>query len=300
VALHLPEGKRIAVAISPDFDAHSAWMSSGHTSPSYLSRGEFGAEVGVPRLLDLFNRYDIKTTFCTPGHSMVTFPRQIEQIMAAGHEIASHGCYHERIPDLEPDRERELMTRQIEQYAAVVGGRPRGYRSPAWDFSDVTMQLLEEFGYEWDSSLMGREFEPYRPRPVTVNWEEASTFGMESSVLELPVSWYLDDWPPMEFTAGISAGLGDHDLLNRRWKGIFDYARQHYEAGVYILTVHPQCSGRAHLIGVLENLIQHIGSHPDVWFATLSEVFDCWKDDAGTGSNRGIPTVAVLGQPPRS
>ena len=279
MVLQLPEGKRVAVAISPDFDAHSAWMSSGHTSPAYLSRGEFGAEVGVPRLLDLFDRYDVRATFCTPGHSMLTFPRQLELIMSAGHEIASHGCYHERILDLDAERERELMAKQIEQYRAVVGRPPRGYRSPAWDFSAATMGLLEEFGYQWDSSLMGREFEPYYPRPVTVNWEEASQFGAPSTVLELPVSWYLDDWPPMEYVAGSSAGLGDHDLLFRRWKDIFDYARANHEAALYVLTIHPQCSGRAHLIGVLERLIQHMQSCPDVWFATLSEVFDCWTDD---------------------
>ena len=282
MALRFPEGKRVAVAISPDFDAHSAWMSSGLTSPAYLSRGEFGAEVGVPRLLHLFDRYDIRATFCTPGHSMLTFPRQLDLIMSSGHEIASHGCYHERITDLGPDRERELMAKQIEQYTSVVGGRPRGYRSPAWDLSDATIGLLEEFGYEWDSSLMGREFEPYRPRPVEVNWEEASQFGPPSTILELPVSWYLDDWPPMEYVAGASAGLGDHEVLFRRWKDIFDYARANHEAALYILTIHPQCSGRAHLIGVLERLIQHMRSFSDVWFPSLSEVFDCWVDDAGT------------------
>ena len=278
MSLQLPEGKRIAVAISPDFDAHSAWMGAGLTSPSYLSRGEFGAEVGVPRLLDLFSRYDVRTTFCTPGHSMATFPRRLEQIMSAGQEIASHGCYHERIPDLPPDRERALMVKQIDQYASMVGGRPRGYRSPAWDYSDVTLQLLEEFGYEWDSSLMGREFEPYHPRPVLVKWEEASEFGPESSLLELPVSWYLDDWPPMEYAAGVAAGLGDHHLMLQRWKDIFDFARANHDSALYILTIHPQCSGRAHLIGVLEELIKHMSSFSDVWFATLSEVFDCWVE----------------------
>lgn len=278
MALNLPQGKRIAVAITPDFDAHSAWMGAGIDSPSYLSRGEFGAEVGVPRLLELFKRYDLRTTFFTPGHSMLTFPHRLEQIMSAGHEIASHGCYHERITDLNPDRERELMVKQIQQYESAVGGRPRGYRSPAWDYSPVTLKLLEEFGYQWDSSLMGREFEPYHPRPVIVKTEEASEFGPASPILELPVSWYLDDWPPMEYAAGVSAGLGDHNLLLTRWQDIFDSARANYDVSVYILTVHPQCSGRAHLIGILERLIQHINSFSDVWFATLSEVFDCWEE----------------------
>lgn len=283
--LHLPEGKRIAVAISPDFDAHSAWMSAGLTSPSYLSRGEFGAEVGVPRLLEMFARYDVPTTFCIPGHSMVTFPRRLEQIVAAGHEVASHGCYHELITSLSAERERELLGKQLEQYERMVGGRPRGYRSPAWDFSSSTLGLLEEFGFEWDSSLMGRDFEPYRPRPVTVNFETASEFGEESSLLEIPVSWYLDDWPAMEYTPGASPGLGDHEVLFRRWREMFDYARIQTSPGVYTLTIHPQCIGRAHLITGLDRLIQHMRSFDDVWFATLSDVFDCWVDDAPFAAN---------------
>ncbi len=73
--LNLPEGKKIAVNIGADFDAHAVWMGTfGKTSPSYLSRGEYCATVGVPRLLDLFARYDIQGTWCTPVHTMETFP----------------------------------------------------------------------------------------------------------------------------------------------------------------------------------------------------------------------------------
>ncbi|MGH3217952.1 MAG: polysaccharide deacetylase family protein [Streptosporangiaceae bacterium] len=281
MTLQLPGNARIAVAIGADFDAHSAWMGAfGLTSPSYLSRGEFGAEVGVPRLLDLFRRFEVKATFCTPGHSIVTFPSRIEQILKEGHEIAGHGCYHESIPKLDADLERRLMELQLAQYAQVVGGRPRGYRSPAWDFSESTLGLLEEFGFEWDSSLMGRDFEPYHPRPVTVNWESANQFGPPSRLLEIPVSWYLDDWPSQEYVAGVAAGLGDHDVLYRRWKDTFDYAREHVSAGVYALTVHPQCIGRAHLIGMFERLISYMRTFDDVLFCTLSDVYDYWVEDS--------------------
>jgi peptidoglycan/xylan/chitin deacetylase (PgdA/CDA1 family) len=294
MALQLPEGKRVAVAVGPDFDAHSCWMGAyGLTSPSYLSRGDFGAEVGVPRLLELFARHEVKATFCTPGHTMVTFPHRLEQILAGGHEVASHGCYHESIPSLDAARERELMERQLEQYAQIVGGRPRGFRSPAWDFSEATLGLLEEFGYEWDSSLMGREFEPYHPRPVTLNWEAANEFGPESRILEIPVSWYLDDWPAMEYVAGKSEGLGDTEVMYRRWKDIFDYARGLGTPAVYALTIHPQCSGRSHIITVLDRLLAYMRTFDDVWFASLSEVHDCWTDDAPATAASGATEGSV-------
>ncbi len=210
---------------------------------------------------------------------MMTFPQRMADIVSGGHEVAAHGCYHESIPDITPGHEREMMIRQLAQYEQVIGGRPRGYRSPAWDFSEITMSLLEEFGFEWDSSLMGREFDPYHPRPVHADWTGGSTFGEPSPVLEIPVSWYLDDWPAMEYVAGVSQGLGDHEVLFRRWRDIFDYARARDVPGVYALTLHPQCSGRSFLIAMLERLIQHMATHGDAWFCTLSDIYDAWTDD---------------------
>ncbi|MGH3217947.1 MAG: polysaccharide deacetylase family protein [Streptosporangiaceae bacterium] len=276
--LRLPAGKRLAVGLGADFDAHCLWMGLfNQTSPSYLSRGEFGAEVGVPRLLELFRRYGVRATFCTPGHSLVTFPKQIEKILNDGHEIAAHGCFHEYIPGLDAARERHLMEVQLQQFDQVVGGQPRGYRSPAWDHSPITLKLLEEFGFDWDSSLMASDFTPYRPRPVSIAWESASEFGEPSRVLEIPVSWYLDDAPPTLYIAGVQAGLGDHEVLYRRWRETFDYAREKAENGVYALTVHPQCIGAAHHMVMFEKIIGYMSSFDDVIFSTLSEVCDYWE-----------------------
>jgi hypothetical protein len=126
---------------------------------------------------------------------------------------------------------------------------------------------------------MGREFDPYHPRPVITDWMEGNTFGAPSPILEIPVSWYLDDWPAMEYVAGASQGLGDHDVLYRRWRDIFDNVRTRSTPGVYALTLHPQCSGRSFLIAMVEKLIQHMQAHNDVWFCTLSDVYDAWTDD---------------------
>jgi peptidoglycan-N-acetylglucosamine deacetylase len=167
--LILPNGTHMAVAITVDFDAHSPWMGMlNNTNPSALSRGDFGVDVGVPRLLELFQRLDIITTWPTPGHDLVTFPAAIEAILDQGHEIAADGCYHENIVSLSPEREQELTDIQLKHHERIVGKRPRGYRSPAWDFTESTLGILESAGFEWDSSLMGREFEPYHPRRVDV------------------------------------------------------------------------------------------------------------------------------------
>jgi peptidoglycan/xylan/chitin deacetylase (PgdA/CDA1 family) len=280
MSLRLPDGKRIAVNIGVDFDAHSLWMGTfGLTTPGYLSRGEFGAMVGAPRLLDLFRRHGIKSTWCTPTHTMETFSEAFARVMEAGHEIAAHGCVHEKIGGLDEAAERRLMERQIRLHEKLVGRRPRGYRSPSWDFTDHTQQILEDNGFDWDSSLMGRDFEPYRPRPVTLRDEGGNVFGPPGRILELPVSWFLDDFPALEYVPRANAGLGSTAVILERWTDHFDYAYRNVPQGTVILTVHPQTIGRAPNLMMLERFIEHVAAHDGVAFMTLSEICDAWSDD---------------------
>ncbi|MGW6659594.1 polysaccharide deacetylase family protein [Rhodococcus sp. NPDC055024] len=270
----LPQGKQVAVNFGVDFDAHACWMGMGLTSPGFLSRGEFDAEVGVPRVLAAFERYGVTGNFFTPGHTMATFPDRFTQVVEAGHEISAHGCYHESLATLSGDEERRLMERQIEQHLDFVGVKPRGYRSPSWDYTESTLSILEEFGFDWDSSLMGRDFEPYRPRPVDVNWETGSTHGKASSVVEFPVSWHLDDIVATDYIPGRNTGLGSTEVIFQRWKDHFDFARERMTGGIVCYTVHPQSIGRAHNLLMLERLLEHMVDTGDVWFAGLSDIYE--------------------------
>ena len=277
--LNLPPGKRLAVSVGSDFDAHSVWMGTfGSASQSHLSRGEFGAVVGVPRLLELFGSFGIRTTWCTPTHTLQTFPSQCDLILEHGHEIAAHGVYHEPVTRLEPDEERRLLELQIDQHERLAGSRPRGYRSPAWDVTDRTLGLLEEYGFDWDSSLMGRDFEPYRPRVVThLDRERGNTFGPPSRLLEIPVSWYLDDFPALE-NLPRSVGMQSTDVVLQRWLDHFTFAYERCPGGVLALTVHPQTIARAHHFMMFERFLAHVAERDGVWFATLSEIADCWDE----------------------
>lgn len=280
MTLRLPEGKRLAVCLSPDFDAHSVWMGTFRsTSQTALSRGEFGAVVGAPRLLDVFRRYGITTTWCVPTHTIQTFRSAVDAVLEDGHEIGAHGVYHEYVPALDRDEERRLLELQLRQHEKLLGTRPRGYRSPALDVTDDTLDLLAEFGFDWDSSLMGRDFTPYRPRMVVeLDEENGNTFGPESRVLEFPVSWFLDDFPELESFKG-NALMQANDVVLARWKDSFDFAHERCLGGVATWTLHPQTIGRAHNLLMLEKFLDHVTSFDDVWFPTLSELFDCWEDD---------------------
>ena len=82
---------RTTVCLSFDFDAISLWIGPmGATSPSMISRGEFGV-VGVERILRLLASRDIKATFYVTRHTADTYPDSVRAIVAAGHEIRHHG-----------------------------------------------------------------------------------------------------------------------------------------------------------------------------------------------------------------
>lgn len=283
MTLTLPHGKKLAVILSPDFDAHSVWIGTMRTrSQSALSRGEFGAEVGAPRLLETFRRRGITTTWCIPTHTMQTFPAAVEAVVSEGHEIAAHGVYHEYVPKLTPDEERRLMELQLDLHEELIGLRPRGYRSPALDITDATLGILDEFGLEWDSSLQGRDFTPYHPRMVAeIDLERGNTFGPPAKVLEIPVSWSLDDFPELEMLNGNGLQQSNETVL-QRWKDAFDFALERCPGAVMTWTLHPQTIGRAHNLMMLDQFLDHVQAHDSVWFPTLSEIADAWSEPEPT------------------
>jgi peptidoglycan/xylan/chitin deacetylase (PgdA/CDA1 family) len=281
--VRLPAGKTVAVGLGVDFDALSVWDGTFHNlSPEYLSRGEFGAEVAAQRLLKLFEKHRIKTTWCIPGHTADTFPTPCRDVLAAGHEVAHHGYAHENPTLVNRETERQVLVRGLEALDRL-GVRPSGYRSPGWDVSAHTLDLLAELGFRWDSSLMANDLHPYYPRrvtrPSTTKFgnhdvaDAASVFGPPSRVLEIPVTWYLDDFPTMEFISRVQPGLTSLSALEERWRAIFDYAASEEEGCCYTLTIHPQTSGRPHMLTMLDRLIAYMQDQGAV-FMMLSEIAD--------------------------
>ena len=158
--------KEILCAYGVDVDAVAGWLGSyaGEDSPDDISRGMFAGEIGSPRLLKLFERYDMRTTWFIPGHSIETFPEQFDQVVASGHEIGVHGYSHENPIAMTRTQESDILDYCIELIENRTGKRPTGYVAPWWEFSPVTNELLLERGIKYDHSLMHRDFEPYYVR----------------------------------------------------------------------------------------------------------------------------------------
>ncbi|MFC3998931.1 polysaccharide deacetylase [Nocardiopsis sediminis] len=284
--------KEILVAYGVDVDAVGGWLGSygGEDSPCDISRGLFAGEVGVPRLLELFRRREMRTTWFWPGHSIETFPEQFDACSAAGHEIGVHGYSHENPIAMSREQESAILDHCIGLIETRTGRRPTGYVAPWWEFSPVTNELLIERGIKYDHSLMHRDFEPYYvrvgdtwtkidyERPAQ-DWMKPLERGAETDLVEIPASWYLDDLPPMMF---VKASPNSHGFVSprdveRMWLDQFDWLyreRENIDDPVFTMTVHPDVSGRPQTLLMHERIIEHISGHDDVRWVTFDEIAD--------------------------
>lgn len=281
--------KEIFVAYGVDVDAVAGWLGSygGEDSPLDISRGLFAGEVGAPRLLDLFDKYDLKTTWFIPGHSIETFPKEMEMVVKAGHEVGAHGYSHENPIAMTPKQEEDVLIKSIQLIEELSGEKPRGYVAPWWEFSNVTNELLLKHGFKYDHSLMHRDFTPYYVRVGDTwtkidyskpadEWMKPLVRGKETELVEIPANWYLDDLPPMMF---IKASPNSHGFVNPRdieqqWIDQFDWVYENMDYAVFAMTIHPDVSGRPQVLKMHERIIKHINAHEGVKWATFEEIAD--------------------------
>jgi peptidoglycan/xylan/chitin deacetylase (PgdA/CDA1 family) len=252
---------RHIVCLTFDFDAWSGLVARGLTTPTPVSRGEFGV-VGAGRILDLLHKHSIRSSWFVPGIVIESYPKVCERVIAEGHEIGNHGWTHVPPANLSDEEESEGLARANETIKHLTGSNPAGYRSPSWDISDRTVDLLVERGFRYESSLMGNDYCPYFVRRGDVVPKDAKpTFGPHTDIVEMPVAWSLDDFPHFEFlrtATQLMPGLMNARLVLENWIADFDYMVENLDWGVITYTFHPYVIGRGHRMLALAGLIEHV------------------------------------------
>jgi len=258
-----PNGARMAAAITFDVDAdsliHVARPVDGFDRLSPIAMGRYGPTVGVPRILEGYRRLGLRQTFFMPAWCMETYPEAVEAILKAGCEIGHHSYLHEN-PASHSDAEQGYwFDRAMDVHRAMTGRAPRGYRAPVYNVTQGVVDRLIAQGFLYDSSLMADDM-PYAM---------ATSAG---EVLELPVHWGSDDWPPFAHYDEIgylmpvrapSVGL----------QGFFEEFEAQYQAGGFWIGVfHPFLTGRLARWRVLETWLEGVLARGDVWFAPLEEI----------------------------
>ena len=257
-----PDGYKVACAITFDIDTdsilHLEFRDQAPTMMSTMSWLKYD-EIAVPRLVELYRRYEIRQTFFYPAWCMERYPHLVDIILEGGHEIAGHGYLHENPNKLEPDDELYWLERQIDVIKKMTGKNPRGWRAPLYNFSDHSVEFLAEKEFIYDASLMGDDI-PYVLK------------SSQGNIIELPSHWGMDDWPPyvhapeLHYQMPIKSPNEAMNVFMAEFEAMYEYG------GLWIAVWHPFVSARlarCHRIGMMIEEMQNRGG---VWFATMEEI----------------------------
>lgn len=270
-----PQG--FPVMLSFDLDAETLWTArdpKNADKPITMSQGRYGWQVGMGRILRLLDEYAIRSTFFVPGQVIEQHPALMEELLRRGHELAHHSWSHTWILNLTPEQEREEMARGIEIIRRVSGQAPRGYRSPAAEFSPITLDLLARSGFSYSSNF----FDDDSPYLLEIG-------GKMSDIVEFPFAWVLDDAPFFLYSITLPGRtMHPPSAVLEAWIDEFDTLYR--EDRQFMLAMHPQIIGRPSRITMLERLIRHIRSHPNVWFARCDEVADAVRPALAAAGGR--------------
>ncbi|WP_414474911.1 polysaccharide deacetylase family protein [Microvirga sp. M2] len=261
-------GARWAVALSFDSDHETNELREGGKSIGRMAWGQYGNRVGMPRILDILRRHDIKASFYVPAVAALLHQDEQRQVVSEGHEIGIHGWIHELNSVLPYEVERDLMFRSADTLEKITGIRPVGLRTPSWDFSPNTLRIEAELGLLYDSSLMADE-----------DCYELLLDGEPTGIVELPVEWIRDDavYFMMHRFQSLRPYTPPKDVLDiflRELDAAYD------AGGLFQLTMHPHIITPRSRIWILEEVIRHAKAKGDVWFATHAEIAAFVKENA--------------------
>ncbi|QZY51075.1 polysaccharide deacetylase family protein [Leucobacter tenebrionis] len=252
-----PNGHRYAATVSFDFDAEEVWIgenAANASAPGVLSQGAYGPKVGLPLILRLLDKHDVSGSFYVCGKDALRHPDAVRSIIDAGHEVAHHGHSHSSPTGLSEQEERDELQRGLE-VLQDLGADVVGYRSPSWEFSAHTLDLLVEAGFEYSSNLLD-DIVPYR-HPA-------------HDIVEVPVSWILDDAPHFWFANDTweKTIRSPREVLDV-WLPEIDGIARH--GGHAMVTTHPMISGRPSRLANLDTVIGHL-KDSGAWIATTREI----------------------------
>ena len=258
-----PNGAKCAAAFTFDMDAdsliHLEHPNDGIRRVSAISMLRYGPEVAMPRILEAYRRFDIRQTFFVPAWCIEQYTSTVKAMVDDGHEVAHHGYIHENPSQQSPDEELYWLRRATKVIENVTGQRPRGWRAPLYNFSDVSADHLISEGFLYDASLMGDDV-PYVLR--TRNGE----------LIELPSYWGMDDWP--QFVHSIDLDYVMPLKSPSRGMEVFreEFDAMYKHGGLWVTVWHPFASGRLARWEKVEELIDYILSKGDVWLAPMEDI----------------------------
>lgn len=263
-----PDGERLAVTVSMQFEAGGQPISGapgpvtdpitpGHPDLPQNSFYDYGVREGIPRMLDLFDKHQVKVTSFMIGQAVDNAPGLAAEIVRRGHEAAAHGRRWEYQYLLAPDQEREWIADGVASIERATGTRPRGYNNYWMRGSAHTLELLQELGFTYHIDDLSAD-EPF-----------LQEIG-GAPFVTVPYTVHMNDIASFDF-AGFNPQAYEQQLRDE-----FD---QLYDEGasrrrMMSISLHDRISGHASRVRVLDRFLTWARQRPGVWWARRDQIAD--------------------------
>lgn len=280
----LPTGKwpgqaRLAISIVVNYEEGAEWaigngdqdqegltewgrydVPPGARDLAMESMFEYGARVGIWRVLDVLAQADVKSTFFACAQAFEKNPDVAAAAVSSGHEICGHGYRWENPLGLSRKEERCKIELAIESFRRVCGQRPVGWYCPYCASTNTRELLVEEGGFIYDSDAYNDDV------PYFVN------VGNKKHLV-VP---YVPD--ANDIRLWLVGGLFTSEDFYTYLKDTFDtlYAEAGEHPKMMSVGLHPRVIGRPGRIVGLKRFIDYAQSLPEVWFATRAEIARFW------------------------
>lgn len=256
-----PGGKRVAFIVSimletwsdgvaPPYGVQATAVKAGAISHGGIAWGEYGGKIGIWRILNVLDEFEIKGTFCPNARSAELYPEAIRRVVQTSHGLAAHGLYQDKLLTyLSPDEQRATIRQSIDTLERVSGKRPDGWMSPVLSWTPLTVEMLVNEGLLWYGD----------PTYIDVPQELAAATG---SIVGIPASDFSDN----RVLRGAPGTYFDV------YKRTFEHLRDTEPMSVLHATLHCHWGGRPVMLSVFRELLQYLKSTDDVWFTSHSDL----------------------------
>ncbi|MET0293550.1 MAG: polysaccharide deacetylase family protein [Phenylobacterium sp.] len=234
----------------------------GSFDPDYRTwtQRDYGARVGIFRVLELLDRHGLKATVAANSAAVERYPYLVQALKGRGWEFAGHGRYaNEMITGaMGEEAERALIAQSLDGLQAATGARPKGWVGQDYGESARTPRLLAEAGLDY-----------------VLDWpNDDQPYLMEGSLVSIPSQPEWDDVQQLWLRR----------LPMRLYPEMVGEAFDtlHGEGGrVFVLSLHPWLIGMAHRIAYLGQALERIAGFDGVWNASAAEVAAHFRQAAG-------------------
>jgi peptidoglycan/xylan/chitin deacetylase (PgdA/CDA1 family) len=233
--------------------------------PNFLVGGqiEYGARRGIWNVLELLDRFGIKSAFFVSGATAEKYPEAVRAAHAAGHEIAGMGYSFEKVRTSSAERETGVIRRSVGVLEDTCGAKVRGWRCPDYRPSPQTLDILSKEGLSWDSSILNDDL------PYVIECEGGR-------VVEIPFSLSTADKSYIAFPYPMRGGP---DGLGKVWEYEFDvlYGESQNAPRFMIISMQTWAIGKPAPLRTLKMFLERITAYNDVRFARCDEL-SSWVD----------------------